>query len=270
MDKTNSNSKPRISDAGKTALNKALNDAMIIDTADDIYKLANNSATEEFNDSLVDDKGQAALRRNDDIIFESLRLSNGWQKQYLFSLTKIRNLTSKNEILEEAIKSITGEFSCACVAFCCCLSVCLVFLFVFVLCFVCVVLVWYWCGVVLSSVCPVGSRVFWLVLVVGRGVVVPVLSSCRWKRWLVSVFPACLLQPAVVGILVVFPVLVVAWVCVVVCCFGLCRVLCPRRVVGTYHKLLRRNDRCYRPILKTLVIYKLNMCLKVSSVEFKS
>ena len=100
---------------------------------------------------------------------------------------------------------------------------------------------------------------------IGRGVVVPVLGSGRWKKWLVSVFLVCLLQPAVVGTLVVFPVLVVARVCVLVCCVGLCRVLCPRRVVRTYHNLLRLNDRCYRPIFKkTLTIYKLNMCLKVS------
>lgn len=100
----------KISDDGKKALNKALKDASVIDQADDVFKLANCSNTEEFNDSMTENKGEEALRRNDDIIFESLRLSNGWQKQYLFSLTKIRNLTSKNEILEDAIKSITGMF----------------------------------------------------------------------------------------------------------------------------------------------------------------
>ena len=97
----------KISDDGKKALSKALEDASILDQADEVYKLANSSATEEFND-MSDTKGAEALKRNDEIIFESLRLSNGWQRQYLFSLTKIRNLTSKNEILEDAIKAITG------------------------------------------------------------------------------------------------------------------------------------------------------------------
>ena len=113
---------PKISDDSKKALSKALEDASILDQADEVYKLANSSATEEFNDLNGDSKGAEALKRNDEIIFESLRLSNGWQRQYLFSLTKIRNLTSKNEILEDAIKAITGKFSCCfvvCVCLCC-------------------------------------------------------------------------------------------------------------------------------------------------------
>ena len=147
---------PKISDDSKKALSKALEDASILDQADEVYKLANSSATEEFNDLNGDSKGAEALKRNDEIIFESLRLSNGWQRQYLFSLTKIRNLTSKNEILEDAIKAITGKFSCCFLCECVCVVCC----------------VW-----ACWTRCPLAAVVFFLLLVALRW-----REFCPWWR----------------------------------------------------------------------------------------